>query len=84
MNRFSLLDIAGELKKGDLPSDALVAVYLSAYSTMENGCITVTSNLANDSEIDFEIDSLIRNLEAVRVAAKKAIKKHNEKILPIF
>ena len=67
-------------KKGNLPCVPTVNVEVSAYSPLEDGAILIGHSLASDGEVDFVIDTLIKELESVRKSAKKELKSINEKM----
>ena len=74
MAELSVLTIAP--KKNDPPFHSpYVHIYLSTYSTGDNGKILMSPQLINDAEIDYEVDSLIKQLEKVRKKAKKELNK---------
>lgn len=78
--KFGVVGILDFWKRGDLPGNQMVNIVLNSYSTLNDGNIAITSQLASDAEVDFAIDSLIRDLELARRNAKAKIKKTNEKI----
>ncbi|GEM_PF-3192856 len=81
-NRFSVHNHNRKWKNGDLPMNAFVSVNLASHATAQGvGEIALTCQLANDAEVDYEIDCLIKELEAIRKAAKNEIMRHNEKVL---
>ena len=70
-NIFSVRNMIGTKKEGDLPMRADIYIDIAPYST---------PSLVHDTEIDYEIDCLIKELEKVRKAAKTEIKQHNQKM----
>lgn len=50
----------------------MVNITLNRYGSCDNGRILMTPQLVNDSEIDFEVDRLVEQLEKIR--------KDNERI----
>lgn len=80
INQFDLVGTMDNWKKGDLPNNQFLNIVLAEYSDLENGDISICPQLANDSEIDFYIDKLIKDLEKLRKRAKRKIKVDNEKI----
>jgi hypothetical protein len=71
--KFGVVGIMDGWKKGDLPGNQMVNIVLNSYSTLKDGNIALTAQLATDSEVDHAIDQLIHDLEAVRKVAKKKI-----------
>ncbi|MEW3689238.1 UNVERIFIED_CONTAM: hypothetical protein QOZ25_18700 [Pseudomonas aeruginosa] len=62
-----------------------VSIQVGEHFTLENGEIVFGGHLMDESEIDFAVDSLLRELEEFRKAAKKrlqALKDHNEREFP--
>ena len=78
--KFGVVGVLDGWKKGDLPGNQMVNIVLNSYSTLNDGIIAITAQLASDSEVDYEIDSLIRDLEQVRKTAKTKIKITNDRI----
>ena len=68
-------------KSGDLPVDPFVNIILNEYGKQDDGLISVTANLATDSEIDYAVDRLRDHLEKARGEAKRVLKAQREKIL---
>ena len=77
---FGVVGILDGWKKGDMPGNQMVNIVLNSYGTLENGDIAITCQLASGEEVDFAIDHLIKDLEAVGKKAKEKIKKTNEMI----
>jgi hypothetical protein len=69
-----------EWKKGDFPGDPTVNIVLNECWANSEGRITITVTLATDSEIDYAIDELQKNLESVRKESKHVLKTQNEKM----
>jgi hypothetical protein len=67
-------------KKGDLPANQMVNIVVNSFSTLRDGSIAITADLAADQEVDYAVDQLIKDLGVVRKKAKEKIKKTNEKI----
>ena len=82
--KFGVFNPFQKWKKGDLPGDPTVSVVLNEYSTSEEGIVSISSTLATDSEIDYTIDELQKNLESVRKEAKRVLKAQKEKIRASF
>ncbi|MFA6040744.1 MAG: hypothetical protein WC733_04525 [Methylophilus sp.] len=78
--KFNVIGILDDWKKGDLPGNQMVNVVLNDHFTIRNRYVALTAQLASDEEVDFAIDKLIKDLEVVRVKAKKSIVTINEKI----
>jgi len=79
-SKFGLIGTMDGWKKGDLPFNQMVSIILNSYSTIEDRTIAITSQLASDTEVDYAIDQLIKDLEIVRKKAKEKINKNNERI----
>lgn len=82
--KFGVVGILDGWKKGDLPGNQMVNIVLNSYSTLRDGNIAITSQLASDTEVDYAIDGLIKDLNMARKKAKEKIKKTNEKIRNSF
>lgn len=61
-------------RPGDYPISPLVHISLSAYS-QHAGVILLSPQLMTDKEIDEAVDRLKAELETIRKAAKKELKK---------
>lgn len=59
---------------------AMVSLALGSHGSDGKGTHYLTEQLACDKEIDEAFDRLSKNLESDRKAAKKILKKENEKI----
>jgi len=81
---FGVIGVLDGWKKGDLPGNQMVNIVLNDYTTLNNGNISITQELASDSEVDCVIDGLIRDLELARKKAKANIKKTNDKIAALI
>jgi hypothetical protein len=77
--QFGVLNPFQKWKKGDLPCDPTVTVILNQCG-MNEGITTISASLASDTEIDFAIDQLKRDLESARKVAKRILKDQREKI----
>ena len=71
---FEVYNPLADRKKRDHPISPSVSIRLATYRTEPNGAITLGGDLATEQEIDFKIDSLIKELEAVRKTAKNVLK----------
>ena len=80
-NIFGIVGILDKWKKDDLPGNQMIYVVLNEYSTLKDGNISISPQLASDQEVDYEIDLLIKELEKIRKKAKANIKKTNERIM---
>lgn len=78
--RFGIFNPFQKWKKGDLPYDPTVTIILKEWGT-NNGMITVSMSLASDTEIDFAIDLLKKDLETTRNDAKRQLKSQREKLI---
>jgi len=67
-------------KVGDLPGNQMVNIVLNRCMTLHDGSISLTSHLVSDGEVDYAVDQLIKELEAVRRKAKDKIKNDTRKI----
>lgn len=77
---FAVVGVMDKWKPGDLRCYQEVNVVLKSYTSLEDGSICITPRMVSDEEIDYEIDALIKDLEKVRIGAKKNLKTVNEKI----
>ncbi|EXI86903.1 MAG: hypothetical protein AW11_02896 [Candidatus Accumulibacter regalis] len=77
---FAVYNPLRKWKKGDLPGDPIISIVLNEIWTNNEGRIAVTATLANDSEIDYAIDKLQKDLESVRKESKHVLKTQNEKM----
>ena len=71
-------------KNGDLPGDPTVSIILNESGTSDDGVISISVTLVTDSEIDYAINELQKNLESVRKEAKRVLKLQKEKIRASF
>lgn len=68
-------------KKGDVPNDPTVSIILAeGYFSNSAGEICISTTLTSDSEIDYAVDQLLENLEAVRKEAKQVLKVQRNKM----
>ncbi|MBV1790797.1 hypothetical protein KQ940_22270 [Marinobacterium sp. D7] len=77
---FGVAGILDGWKKGDVPGNQMVDIVVKSHSTIRDGLISISAQLANDDEVDYAIDELIKDLESVRKKAKDNIRKTNERI----
>ena len=77
--RFGVFNPFQKWKKSDLPFDPTVTVALNQWGT-NHGVVTISASLASDTEIDFAIDQLKKDLESARKEAKRVLKSQREKI----
>ncbi len=75
MYRFVMYSPLRSRKKGDLPAPPVVSVAVSLPSSIDDPYLLLTPHLINDTEIDYEVDGFIRELEEFRKAAKKELQK---------
>jgi len=80
MHEFSVTGIMDGWKIGDLPGNQMVNIVLNEYLTRNNGNISLTPLLATEGEVDYAVDKLIQELEAVRRKAKDKIIKDTRTI----
>ena len=79
--RFGLVGSMDKRKKGGLVGNQMVSVTLAPpYNPDSDGKIHLTCSLSSDTEIDHEIDNVIKELELVRKKAKQKINFDNDKI----
>ena len=64
-----------EREKGRCLPIFLVRIMLNQIMRLADGTIVISPTLASDSEIDFEIDQLHKELEIVKEEAKRELKK---------
>jgi hypothetical protein len=66
--------ILTKTEKGDqIPMNPIVQICLQKWSEQENGNIVISPHLMTAAEIDWHIDAYIKDLEAIRHEAKKAL-----------
>lgn len=82
--KFGIFNPFHKWKKGDFPCDPIVNVVLNEWGTKADGRISISASLSTDSEIDYTIDRLQKNLESTRKNAKRVLKVHREKIRSSF
>lgn len=73
-NKFFVKCNLDNWKEGDFPTSATVNICLGDHTVDSEGHKLLTADLISDTEIDFWIDGLIQNLEAMRTKAKNKIK----------
>lgn len=78
--RFGVVGTMDGWKKGDLPGNQMVNIVLNSNTTLNDGSVAITAQLASNQEVDNAIDQLIKDLEVVRKKAKEKIKKTNEMV----
>lgn len=78
--KFGVLNPFKKWKKGDFPCSPTVTIVLNEVLHLKDGSIGLSASLAADAEIDWVIDQLIKDLEAVRRDAKRTLKNQLEKI----
>lgn len=77
---FNLINHTKSWKKGNFQMPAMVSLALGSHGSDGESTHYLTEQLACDKEIDEAFDRLSKNLESDRNAAKKILKKENEKI----
>lgn len=80
MPTFGVTGIMDGWKIGDLPGNQMVHIVLNRCMTLPDGSITLTASLATDTEVDYAIDQLIKELETIRKKAKIKIVNDTRKI----
>jgi len=73
-NKFFIKCNLDNWKDGDLPMPVTVTICLGDHATDLEGHKLLTAELISDREVDFWVDGLIQNLEAMRLEAKKKIR----------
>lgn len=73
MNKFKMFSPLRDWKKEELPAAPFVSLAVGAHIET-HGQVLLTPQLMVDSEIDYEIDGLIKELEEFRVMAKKELR----------
>lgn len=68
-------------KKGNLKASPFVSLAVGSHSKSNDGQLLLSAQLMTDSEIDYEVDGLIKELEKFRKAAKKELRTLQAKIL---
>lgn len=81
--QFGVLNRFSKWKKGDFPCDPTVTIALNQWGKI-NDVVTISATLASDSEIDFAIDQLKKDLESARKEAKRVLKAQRKKIRSSF
>ena len=81
--KFGVFNPFQKWKKGDLPCDPTVTIALNQWGT-NDGVVTISASLASDTEIDFAIDQLKKDLESASKEAKRVLKSQREKIRSSF
>ena len=80
MNKFAMYSPLQSWKKGELPVAPFVSLAVGTH-VESDGQLLLTPQLMADSEIDHEIDGLIKELEEFRKAAKKELRTLQAKML---
>lgn len=80
MHKLTLYSPLRSWKKGQLPVSPFVSVAIGTHSEVD-GQLLLTAQLMTESEIDHEVDSLVKELEEFRKNAKKEIRTLKAKML---
>lgn len=81
LGKFGVFNPLEKWKKGDVPCDPTVALKLNGpVFTASDDSIMISALLAMDSEIDFAVEQLQKDLETARKEAKRILKTQQEKI----
>jgi hypothetical protein len=80
MYKLALYSPMRSWKKGQPPISPFVSVAVGAY-TEADGQLLLTAQLMTDSEIDYEVGVLMKELEEFRKAAKKELRTLKAKML---
>lgn len=80
MKSFKMYSPLRSWKKGELPVSPFVAIAVGAH-TSSDGLQFLTPQLMTDTEIDYEIERLISELEQFRTSAKNELRKIRAKML---
>lgn len=81
LRMFDVLNLMSDWKKGDLPMDPVIQIIANGIQKRKDGSVLITQSLVCDSEIDYVIDELHKELELIRSEAKRTIKKQKQKML---
>lgn len=82
--KFGVFNPFRKWKKGDPLGDTHITIVVNELNAEDDGRIRMTPKLATDSEIDYEIDQMKRDLESVRKEAKSVLKTQRDKIRASF
>ena len=80
MHKLVLCSPLRSRKQGQLPVSPFVSVAIGTHSEVD-GQLLLTAQLMTESEIDYEVDSLVKELEEFRKNAKKEIRTLSAKML---
>jgi len=72
MGNFSIHVLFGSK---DIPNPTIVQIAVTNFSSDAKGRILITPQLASDSEVDYYVNSLVKQLEIIRNDAKKKLRK---------
>lgn len=82
--KFGVHNPFSKWKRGDHPCDPHVVLLLNELNQEKDGRIRLTPTLTSDSEIDYEINNMKKDLEYVGKEAKRVLKAQREKIRSSF
>ena len=82
--KFDVFNPFQKWKRGDMPCDTHVTLVVNELNPEDDGRIRLTPSLATESEIDYEIDAMQRDLESLRKKAKRVLKAQRDKIRASF
>lgn len=78
--QFGVFNPLSKWKKGDMPYDLAINIVLNGWGSVGEDLVSISALLATDTEIDFAVDQLSKDLEFVRKEAKRVLKAQKEKI----
>jgi len=81
MHKLALHSPLHSWNKSKTPVSPFVSLAVDSYCDGESGRHLLTPQLMTDTEIDHEVDGLIKELEEFRIVAKKELKTLQTKML---
>jgi hypothetical protein len=81
MHKLAMYSPFRSRKKGNLKASPFVSLAVGSHSMSSDGQLLLSAQLMTDSEIDYEVDGIIKELEVFRKAAKKELRTLQAKIL---
>lgn len=79
MNKLKMYSPLHSWKKGERPIDPFVYIEVGTH-TSSGTHLFLSPQLMTDTEIDYEVDSLVKELEQIRTAAKSELRTLQAKI----
>lgn len=80
MNKLMMYSPLRSRKNGERPISPFVFIASGSHTTSD-GHVLLSSQLMTDAEIDYEVESLIKELEQFRTSAKKELRALQVKML---